>query len=325
MVKAFAIAIALFTFFLVSCQNRNNPHDPAAFPVGFAEATIPSVELTAYLYFSQPTPSEIPWRLFLGPNNSHDTDIQFTVDSISLWIGPDMDSFGGLLIFKDSSQAERLEELLNSPEHSHIWHSRNTYKLFFVNGDSPWSVSLRHALAQGTTTSIQAYYPDIWNTLALLPSSSNGIPWAAGFTKVDPAPIDFLASGAKMDLTGVTPALGGANIDHLAFALYSQETLKLPHTLTPEWMRASGLGSIVVAKSGYPGFLVSLMMGSFLGQGGLDKYPLESEDVYYGTLGEIEKAHVMVKNFGATLYVTLGLDQEQVKALMTAILASHNP
>ena len=124
-----------------------------------------------------------------------------------------------------------------------------------------------------------------------------------------------------LDVPGLGSALGLIRVRTLAFGAYASDLSALPGTLTPEALRESGIGLVAVGRAGYPGILVNFLIGRFAGRLGLDDVTVDGVKARHrGLPGGL---HLMMKNYGATLYLIVAATREDAEALLRSVVADQ--
>ncbi|MSQ21961.1 MAG: hypothetical protein EXR53_01460 [Dehalococcoidia bacterium] len=305
--------------------SRTNP----ALPPGFQDAQLPPGEVDAYLYLSQGTPIGIPTERFVKAEEI-DESIKRTfviphvleVSGLSLWTGSSLDSFAGAVKFPDDKTAEMVQQLMSTRRdvrRTVSW--RESMTLNLVSGSGEWAGGMESSLRANQGSQFKAAVPVAWDLLHLMPEAPQGKPVAAGFVHVNDALMNFLASKAGLNVSGIGQAFGAANVSDIAFIAYADKPLTVPEQIGPSYFKEAGLGGIFVAQSTYPGFVLSFFLGSFADRVGLEKGPtIKGQEVL---VKEIDGTYLMIATLGNTFFVALAPTREKAEALLTSALASH--
>ena len=291
-------------------------------PPGFLEARVPACDLSAYLYVSQESPITIPLERFgdpaQAPNNPKFATMpeSLEINRLALAVGPNLDSFGGSIAFNDDLQAEMAEDVASGRPEVIVW--REGRELNLVRGTGGWANALEGALRTGDASPFEDAYPDIWDLMRLLPEAPPKEPVAAGFVHVSQDILDSLVTRAGLELEGVAQALGAINVSDVVFAAYADTSLTLPAEVGPDYFNEAGVGAVFVARSAYPGFLLSFFLGTFADRVDLEKGSLANgQGVMFR---EMDDMHLVAKSVGNTLFLTLAPTREKAEALMTSVL-----
>ena len=125
-----------------------------------------------------------------------------------------------------------------------------------------------------------------------------------------------------IQVPGLGSALGLIRVRTLVFGAYANDLSSLPATLTPEAIRDAGVGIVAVGRAGYPGVLVNFLIGRFAGQLGLGDVTVAGEEAHDRSLpGGL---HLMMKSYGATLYLVVAGSREHAEALLGAVIADQS-
>lgn len=298
-------------------------------PPGFLEAPVPEGDLSAYLFLAQESPITIPLARFGDPALAAGNprfplgeEIPETVgiNWLALAVGPDLDSFGGVIEFNRDLLAEMAEDVMSGRPEVSAWRQGNVLGL--VRGTGGWADAMKVALRSGDVSRFQDAYPDSWELLRLLPESPPMDPVAAGFTNVDSMLLDSLASKAGLGLSGLGQALGSINITDIAYAAYTNEPLNLPEEFGRDYLKESGVGAVFVAQSSYPGFLLGFFLNTFADRIGLETgTEVSGQDVLSREEGGM---HLLVKSVGSTIFLVLASTSQDAELLMASVLDPQN-
>ena len=320
------IPLVLAVILLAGCSPtlaRTNPKPPP----GFVDTLVPAGDLSAYLYIRQEGSAvRIPATRFgdiqreiriSGTTVAIPGEVE--VDRVVASVGPNLDSFAATAVFTDETSARIAQELLSGRAEVTSWRDDNQVNL--VRGTGGWATSLEGALRAGGGTPFEEAYPAIWELLHVMPESPPGEPVAAGFVKVDSALLDSLSARAGLDLGGFGQAFGAINVTDIAFIAYADAPLALPTRIGPDYFKQSGLSAIFVVQSTYPGFVLSFFLDSFSDRVGLNKGSIAGGTEVLSR--EFNDVHLVVKDLGNTLFLSLAPTREEAEALMASTLESH--
>ena len=319
------LALAVSVMGALACSPKLVQTDPKL-PPGFLDTPVLTGDLNAYLYLSQGSPVALPLEPFGDIENiqgnpllperlSGETDIR----SLAFWMGPDLDSFGGDVVFSEEIAAE-IAELLLATKSDDVtsWHRGSRVSL--VRGTGPWATEMERMHRTGETLPFGEAYPKAWELMRLLPESPPAEPVAAGFLKPTSTVIDPLASRAGLSLGRLAPALGSVNIDDVAFVAYSNRPIAVPEKVTPDYFHEHQIGAILVARSSYPGFLLSFFLNNFSGRVDLDKIEVMGESVLYREFADV---HLMIKPIGSTIFFSLAPTRDFTESLIASVLETQ--
>ena len=318
--KVAPLFLLLAALLLGSCQQPLAPGNPAL-PIGFRESQLPDVEANGYVYVRQKQPFMLSSKKFqpdprkpLPPGLPPHTNI----GQITMIMGPSMNTFGGVVEFSSEGEAALASQLLQQ-QASRQWVTLSGEELFLVRGENVWSRSLKEALTQERRLSLSQKFPEVWETISLLPENPPGEPVAAGFVRVDAPLLESLAGSAGVGLRSLTPSLGFMRLDHIAFAVYADHTLQIPEKVDSTFISEQELGAVLIAHSGYPGFIVSIAMSILGSRGGLlETITLGDTEVRYMPLSDL---HLLIKNKGSFIFAAISADRATAEALMKSALS----
>ncbi|MDP6495777.1 MAG: hypothetical protein QGI09_10270, partial [Dehalococcoidia bacterium] len=161
-----------------SCSPTLVQTDPKL-PPGFLDTQVITGDLNAYLYLSQSSPIAFPLEIFGDVERLRESSPlaerlpnEAEIRSLAIWMGPDLSSFGGDVIFTEEAAAE-ISELLLAAKSDDVtsWHRGGAMSLVRGTGIGPPYTHLPFSEA----------YPKAWDLMRLLPESPPAEPVAAGF------------------------------------------------------------------------------------------------------------------------------------------------
>ena len=307
---------------ICGCSSGVMDVDPVL-PKRFIEVEIPDVEIGGYLYLAQKSPQRISLGVFgneniLPPEAPKGAQVSW----ISAFLGPTMEDFGGRVRFEREEVVQYVVSMLKeSRNESGVWHGVFGNEMRVVRGNGAWMQNTREALESGRLVSMKVGHPEAWEMMRLLPAESplRLNPVAAGFMYNSEGLIKSLLDQQGVDGTGISSALSYARVKVLAFTVYTDQHLDITADVAQNYRQSSDVGIVLVAKSGYPGFLVSFLFGNFVGQAGMENIQMGEEKVYYLKLAE--DVHMFVKNLGSVLYFAVAWNRDNAEYLMENILS----
>ncbi|MDP3065045.1 MAG: hypothetical protein Q8O40_17850, partial [Chloroflexota bacterium] len=154
----------------------------------------------------------------------------------------------------------------------------------------------------------------------LLPERVEGTPIAAGFGTLDEEFLNNLESEYSGPGGDVKRYASATRVSNAAFALYAQQPISRVEEFDQGFLKRQGLGVVLAARSGYPGFLINMLFGSAASRAGLTKRSVGDGDVYYA---ETQEMHLMVKNKGSVFFLALSPDEARSEALITSALKNN--
>ena len=285
-------------------------------PPGFEEARLPDGDLNAYLYVSHSAPIAMPLTAF-GESASALTQPDVELSSIGAWVGPNLDSFGARAEFQGQREAQAAETALGDDVKK--WREGDVLRL--VRGQGAWADDVEAAMRAGHGVTFKEKYEDTWRLLRLLPEEPPLEPAAAGFISVDSDLLDSLTSRAGLELGGLGQALGTINVENIAYIAYTEDELRLPESVDREFVRSSGTAAVFVARSTYPGFLLSFFLNTFA-----DRVDLQSDTQIAGEdvlSRDLDGVHLLVKPLGSVIFIVVASEEQASEALMQSVLQKH--
>ena len=316
-----AIVVSLLLLVVATaCSSSVKPGNPLL-PPGFFESQVPDVELNAYVYVGHNQEISIPLAGFGRGDSSDGATSLLALGHLGMWIGHSVDAFGGTFQFTGEGDAGRAAQRLQGEageQGGGVWQHQVGSTITWVEGETAWAQELRAILEERRMSSLQLAYPRLWELMRLLPEEPPASSVAAGFLRVNEELLESVLGKAGVDLQGIAPALGFIGVENAVFGVYRQGPLKLPQRMTEEFIKESGASAVLIARSGYPGFMLSFMLGSFAGRAGLEKTQGGDEALWHRTVGDL---HLVVKNIGNTVYLSVAGERKDAEALLLSALA----
>ena len=315
------LLLAVSLLALIGCSPSLVETDPKL-PPGFLDTPVPNVNLNAYLYLSQEAPTTVPLGLLVNVEAlSPGSPDAIQIDHMAAFMGPDMQAFGAILGFGTDADARFVWQQVEGPLKQEVTGQQDGADIRLVRGSSLWTQSLTDALSNQDTSAFPEGRPDVWKLMRLFPASPPGQPVAAGFVRPNRVIIDSLAARAGLDLGSLSQALGTVNISNVAFATYSNNPIEIPAQMTPKYVQQYQVGTIFVARSSYPGFILSFFLNNFSGRMNLEDATVSGERVLYR---EFRDLHLFFKAIGNTIFFTLAPDRDFSERLMASVLDVQN-
>jgi hypothetical protein len=317
------LAVVAAALLLGACTANPEPGTPKL-PPGFLEAGIPAGDLSGYLYLSQESSLVVSLDL-LGDFQTTSladlagTSVAVSISDIAAWVGPNLESFGGRVSFNATVSPDTAQAVLSSRVDFDVW--RRDSQVLFVRGAGEWANGIKSSLQSGDTQRFQDAFPDTWALMGLLPSDPPATPVAAGFSSTSGGTLDELSSKMDLDLGGLSQAFGAINVTEIVFAAYANDAIIIPGQIYRDFLSSSRVGAIIVARSTYPGAILSFFLDSFADQIGLSDGPTISGEEVLSR--ELDGIHLLVKPLGNTIFLTIAPSQAMAEALMASAIGPH--
>ena len=320
---AVALILGLLTVGL-ACEEGVVPGNPLL-PVGFADTQVPQVPLSAYLYINQGEAITFTTAHFLDEETLDKGQLlslpeTVGLDALRMWAGPSMGSFGALFDYASAQEAQVISQFLQLQQEGlqGVWHRQEADQFSLVNGSDAWATSLRDALEQGRGVALEEEYPEVWETVRMLPENPPSQPVAAGFIRLDEELIESFASKAGIEAPGMAPAAGFMRIKAIAFAVYTDAPLVVGDEVNQSYFTEAQVSGVFVARSSYPGFLISLALSILSSRTALEEVSLnEDTSAFYLPLDQL---HLMVSHQGSVVFGSLAPSRERAQELLASAL-----
>ncbi len=313
--------IAAIISFSLGCNTvieRGNP----ALPEGFKAAPLPDVPLNGYLYLDGSHFLGVKLKdLFPDYTPPVELSQDIGVTSLAVWVGPSVDAVGIGVRLANSELGLLIEEELEEAS-LQVRHFRRQGILYIVKGSGEWAEALYSSLKEERFVNMAEAYPKPWELMNGLPEAPLGHPVVAGFGVLDSQLLDRLERDVAANGGLLRNLMGAARLRHLAFALYSEGPLEGVPALDGSFLVGTGLSGVMVTRSSYPSFLVSLLFGNIASRSGLTKVAVEKpegvEELFYLYL--TGGTHFMVKNRGNVFSISLAPQKKTAEELIKSAL-----
>ena len=288
--------------------------DPAL-PPGFPDRGLPPVELNAYVYADPGYAVPVEIAAFGGPADAPPFVVRRAEGAVA---APNTEQAARFEL-NEVGQAEAAVSWLG--EQSGAWAMADGFVLAVARAPGAWADEMAAGWRPEPREAIESRYPEVWEALRLLPEAPPGEPLAAGFVRNAAGVADDLAALTRADAPELEQAFGLARIGTIAFAVYAERPETLRNGATPGSLRAAGVGAIAAAKSRYPAIIIGSLTNRFAAQLGLEEAEVEGERVWRRSLQD--RAHLVVKTYGAAFYFAAAPTREGAEALIASVIRSQ--
>ena len=169
--------------------------------------------------------------------------------------------------------------------------------------------------------SLKEHDPEIWTLMTNLPESTDRPPVAVGVLTLDGDLIQELASAEGIRLFGLDTVFGFVKVDSLVFGVYVDALSTVPEVLDHDFLTEADASIFFVSNSGYPGPIVSFLLGTVGGQVGLETIDLGDTEARYRTLDDL---HLVVMNRGSLVFAALAGTRAEAERLMMKTVEQNN-
>ena len=122
-----------------------------------------------------------------------------------------------------------------------------------------------------------------------------------------------LAEEAGVSLPGLGVAFDMVRVNNVAFGIYSSMPDRMPNKLDVELLDGLHTGVVLVGATGYSGFAVSFLIRSVASKIGMETIDIGDTNARHMKL---ENGHLLLKNKGNLVYVTVAGTRAQAEDLM---------
>ena len=311
------LLVVLVIVAATSCDN-DPPLGNPALPPGFQDALVVELDFNAYVYVRQGTPFALSMRHFREapePTEGDNTSVEASVDQLSVFVGDSLATFGGTVEFSQEAEAEEAMTLVDRGQ-SPARATRSGTRLLFAGSGGSWPDTLALSAADGYWVALSQRYPEAWDVIRWLPENPPSPPVAAGFFRLRGFRLESAATRAGIELGGLNQALGFFRLGDLAFAVYSDKPLQIPGLVDKSFLEESGVSAMLVARSGYPGWVASIGLSVLGGRVDLEKVDVGGIAFRYRKLDNL---HLFLHRRGRVLFAAVSADRSAAEALITSV------
>lgn len=317
--KAWASAFAvLFALAFVGCASPSNSGG-ALLPEGIESAEIPQVDSKGYLYFNPGYPIVVSGGLFnLGLSDDASLSETISMERATLILGSTTANLGASLEFSSVGDSQSVWNMVKDTLDAEEFWGRNQDDLILLaTGDQGWRDAVTSAYADDGLISVREQSPSGWNLLSNLPKEPPSKPVMAGVLQIDADMLQSLMSSENLEVERIGNAFGLVRVDSLAFAVYTDDPLNMSTEFSYERILNSSSGILFVSQSSYPSPIVSFMLGVMSDRTDLELIELATTNARYRTVDDL---HLIIKNRGSLLYVSIATSKDDAEALMISAL-----
>jgi hypothetical protein len=281
-----------------------------------AATLVPDVNLDVYIYIKQSTCTTVPSNL-IG------LAIDIQIDSLAIWgvINKDVYSIGGILNFRNASEASNLYSQL--PQQSDIWTKLVGSSIYVVQGSGVPAESLKDVI---NNNKFKLY--DDSNALgqvAAMPYSNSIKPVAICIVRPSQASIDILKQYVDLKTVNTVQSIyAWAKPQMIVVGLYSPETIditELDQKINNKTIADADLGIVASANSVLPGFIVNPIASRLLKNAGLTKIIFGDLTEYQTSIniGSGQSIPALLNVAGNRVFATVSGDEPYAQTLMSNV------
>lgn len=300
------VALSLIILF-AACAGPKS--DQAQLPYGLSSALVPALPLDGYGYMRQSEPTIISGGL---PGLFFKAAIQ----SVQIWIAPSgsTESIGTLLTFSAPQDAAALSALI--PSRADLWKLQVDSNIYLVWGTGNGADELKKAINARHFILLKDADKEAWNLIQRLPGPPANNPIAVGFIRMEDRLIEFTKKHSPVGSNeNVISAIKLAKVKIAAAAFYSTRDLQIMDFMSPARLKEAGAGGILIARSSYPGFVISTGLGQAASRLNIEKTEIDGRETYYASIASPtgEKVHSFINSAGQYIYAqgSTGLERSQ--------------
>jgi hypothetical protein len=310
------LAASMFALLGVACSSTIIVEGNATLPVGIESARLPTNELAGYMYFGANPPIGVaPERFLTAPEAAilAEGPELLRLSRATIVMGESIGEYGGTLEFASQDEAQFALRLYQSKDDEDFWGQLDSTRVQVVRGQSSWASTVREQIESGRLVGFKERDPEIWTLMTNLPESTDRPPLAVGMLTLDDDLIEDLASAERIRLFGLDDIFGFVKVDSLVFGVYADAPFMVPDTLDREFLTEADASIFLLSNSGYPGFIVSFLLGTVGGRVGLKTIDLGDTKAHYRTLDDL---HLVVNNRGSLVFAALAGTRTEAERLV---------
>ncbi len=313
-----ALSLALLTLLTLAGCAGAAPGAPGL-PPGFERGWLPGTDLRGYMYVAPGHAVDLPLAL-LG-EGPHEPD-HVAAERLVALLGDDIQRYGVSVELAGEQEAGLVRRVVEPKAGSvDLRLASQDRRLLVVHGDDAWAGALEDEWRSGQEGGLSERYPGVWETMRLLPSDPPAPPVAAGFLRDATALAEALLQAWGIEVPGLGSALDLLRVKEAAFVVYADRLRAIPTDVTDDAVEQAGLGMVAVARAGYPGAVIDVLVDNFASLAGLTETLIADEPVQYR---DVEgTVHLMVKPIGSDLFFALAPTKAGAQRLMEAVLAGQ--
>ena len=309
------LLVTAFIILVLTSGGQEKPPGNPALPQGFQEAPLVEANINAYVYLRQDEPFTLDTGLFGQPEILPGLPQHAEVDGLSLFVGGHISTFGGIVEFSPGEGVENIAS--RSDGHTFVSSQPGSdTDLLLFQSDNTWADILEFSAVSDNAVSLDDRYPETWELMGWLPASPPSKPIAAGFLRPQSSILELSSTRAGINMRGLDQALGFFRLGDMAFGVYSDDPLDVPKRVNLGFLSGSGVSALLVARSGYPGWIVSLAMSVMGGRVDLDKVKVGDTTFRYR---DIDGLHLFLHRKGSVLFAAVSTDRPAAEALIQSV------
>ncbi|MBI4289456.1 MAG: hypothetical protein HY671_13650 [Chloroflexi bacterium] len=301
--------IVLAVLLLAACSGPKA--QVAQLPEGLASAMVPDMPLDGYLFARQSQPITVPGAFAGLPFDP-------AIQSVEAWLVPSdsTEAVGAVVTLAAQRDAEAL--LAMFPRRDDLWTQLAGSNIFLVWGSGSGADNLKKAIQARQFVSFGEADKNAWEMLQRLPGPPATKPLAVAFVRMEDRVIRFFQKNSRGNSDqGMASALQLSKVKIAAAAFYSNKPLQAADLLSPAGLKDAGIGGIVIAKSSYPGFVISAALGPAASRLNVQKTEVDGRTAYYAAAGAPNggKVHIYFGNSGSYVYAEGSADLARTQEL----------
>ena len=307
----FLLGILLFAVVAFALLNWSDAAVPGkALPPPFDEWSAPDVPMNAAIYIAPQHPSAVSIRAPDG-RESEVSVVRFE----GVAIDP-VREYAARAGFADAEDASEAADALEAD----VWARMHGSTLWFGEPDNAWAGTVRAAWREEARVPWAEREAAAWRGWLLLPDDPPSPLLALGFIRNREDLLDRTLGELGVEAGGLGSALRLARMNLASFGLYG-EFGEVPPEINSDVLQGTGAGTIVVAESSYPAFLVGALWGRVASAARLEAITLDGEEAHYRSLED--EWHMTAKRYGRTMYFAVAPSRSEAEELVSAVIESQ--
>ncbi len=306
------LLVVLGVVILVGCS-RQKPPAPAG--IDLSSTLVPNLDLDAYVYIKQESPTNIPKSLIAAPSD-------LSVESLAIWGVAQGDEFniGGALRLASAADAARIRSQIPG---NVVWTAISDRVIYFVQGSGAASEKLRSTIARNDFK----YYQDekALTEVAQLPNSAGSKMAAVAMVKPSQPILKLLAKyGDRQTSDMINTLVTAGRVEWMTAGLYAPKQIDIADVaqrLVSGSIWGADLGIAASVKSGLPGFLITPIASKFLENAGYVTVNVGGLSLYKGSLdaGGSKTIPVLLSLDGDRMFAAASGKESYAQTLITSV------
>jgi len=301
----------------LGCEEEEGQRFTSPLSDELSSTLVPNTELDIYIHVEQDETTTLPADVI-------DMPFDVVAESLAIWGVPEEDGlvFGGSLVLASADQASQLYDEIRSEVD--LWSKLSDNNIFFVEDSGIVTEKLKTIISENDFK----YYDDekSLQVVALLPNGESTEVAAIAIAEPSKAVVGRITEYADVELSALTNlGLRVARLEIVVAGLYSPHQIdvadieRLAELDSSVW--ESTLGLLIIAKFGFPGFIVQPIVKRFLSQYEFSETTLGELTLYkrfFDADGD-KDISVLIRIEGSYVFIAISGQESYTQTLITSV------